>query len=154
MEKSIIENEIQAYINTQTKKQRAYLWGNYEVFTPVVLSKIFGDGKQIISISSIDQRPKFWIVRIDSNQSFEPDEFDIEEIVSAIEEEFGRVPDTGYMTFAEFREAKKSGQLFFDDYTNYKDYTDDCKYPRMDWHGGQWGTLKNFGAVGEKSLNF
>lgn len=154
MGKSKIEKEIQAYIKTQTKRQRAYLWGDYQVFTPVVLSQIFGDGKQVIYIGSIDQRPKFWIARIDSSQSFEPDEFDVEKIVSAIEEEFGSVPETGYMTFEEFKEAKESGRFLFDEYTNYSSYMDDCKYPRMDWHGGHWGTLKNFGAVAEKSLNF
>jgi hypothetical protein len=140
------EKEIRAYIKTQTKRQRAYLWGDYCVFTPVVLSEIFGDGKQVIYIGSIDQRPKFWIARIDSKQSIEPLEFDVEQIICAIEDEFGRVPESGYLTFEQFKEAKKSNSFGFDEYQNYREYKEDCEYPRMDWGGGHWGTLKNFGV--------
>lgn len=138
------EKEIKTFLKHETRRQRAYLWGKYEVFTPVVLSKIFGDGLQIIYFGSIDQRPKFWIVRVDSKTDLDAGVFDEEEIIEAIEEEFGRVPETGHLTATEFREIKKENRLFFD-YNNYKEYMEDCKYPRMDWHGGHWGTLKNFG---------
>src|SRR6478609_3747194 len=130
-----VEKEIRKFLKKETRKQRAYLWGNYEVFSPVVLSKIYGDGKQIIWIASIDQRPKFWIVRIDSKQSLDWPDFDCEIYVDAIEEEFGRSP--GYMTYSEFKEERKLGRLDVD-YLNYKDFLSDCRYPMMYWGGGAW----------------
>lgn len=143
MSKSI-EKQIKAFLDHETRRQRAYLWGKYTVFTPVVLSKQFGDGLQIIYISSMDQRPRFWLARIDSKTDLEAE--GAEEIVDEIEEEFGRVPSEGYITYAEFRKIKKEGRILFD-HENYTEYCEDCRYPRMDWHGGHWGTVKNFAEV-------
>lgn len=141
--KEVKQSEIKAFIKHETRRQRAYLWGEYCVFKPVLLSRIFGDGLQFIYFGSIDQRPKWWLVRVDSKANLEGDVFDYEEILSAIEDEFGRVPEEGYLSGKQFRDIKKSGKLFFD-YDNYRDYRDACKYPAITWGGGHWGTIKNF----------
>jgi hypothetical protein len=139
---SNLEREIRKLLKHECRRQRAYLWGGYCVFTPVVLSKIYGDGLQIVFIGSIDQRPRFWLARIDSKTDM--DFVVAEDIVNEIEEEFGRVPEEGYLSYREFCEIKKEDRIFFD-HNNYKEYKEDCEYPRMDWHGGHWGTIKNFG---------
>ena len=87
-----LSKEIKSFLEKETRLQRAYLWGKYCVFKPAVLSKIFGDGKQIIYVGSINQRPKYWLARVDSKTDVDA-EFIEEQILYALEEEFGRVPD-------------------------------------------------------------
>lgn len=123
--KNEIEKEIQEFLKTETRRQRAYLWGEYCVFTPVVVSKVWGDGLHVIYFGSIDQRPKWWIVRVDSKTNLKATEFDYEAIICAIEDEYGG------------EELKRNGD-------------DKTKYPAITWGGGHWGTIKNFGAVAEK----
>lgn len=89
---------IKNFIKHETRRQRAYLWGKYQVFTPVLVSEIFGDGLQFIYFSTIDNRPKYWIVRIDSKTDIEND-FDWEPILFAIESEFGRWQDDDHLKY-------------------------------------------------------
>jgi hypothetical protein len=71
------------------------LWGNVHQkdFVPCILKKKFGDGKQLISIGTIDDRPKYWLARIDSSINCESRFSDIselsDEILEAIIDEFG-----------------------------------------------------------------
>jgi hypothetical protein len=142
-----MKKAIREFIKHETRRQRAYLWGEYCVFKPVLLKKFWGDGLQFIYFGSIDNRPKWWIARVDSKTNLEADEFNYEEILCAIEDEFGRAPEEGYLTREEFNKIKKSGRLLFD-YENYTDYQQSRKYPVIEWTmGGHWGTIKNFGIT-------
>jgi len=49
------------------RRQAGYLWGQKHFFTPRLLGPVFGDGKQLIRMTSINTRPAFWVVRIDSS---------------------------------------------------------------------------------------
>lgn len=74
------------------------LWtdGDSGMLTPYVCECAFGDGLKLIRIATINQRPNYHIVRVDSSwseSSYEDGETisdHIDEIIQAIEEECGR----------------------------------------------------------------
>jgi hypothetical protein len=74
------------------------LWteGDSGILTPYVCECTFGDGQKLIRISTINQRPNYHVVRVDSRwktSSWADGEVisdHIDEILSAIEEECGR----------------------------------------------------------------
>lgn len=106
-----------------TEKQTVSLWGDEIEFTPEIASEISGDGKQILQITTISQRPQFWLIRIDSKIDVDDDdEFDIEKYIEILEDEFGRVDD--------------------DDFENSNKETIDF-YPSIYWDGGLWGSVYN-----------
>ena len=72
------------------------LWGEkYPKFIPRVCKKKLGDGKQLIWFQTLDQRPYWWWVLIDSKTNVSSDDFDPLEIYDLIEDEFGAIPDEG-----------------------------------------------------------
>lgn len=81
--------DINKFLQNESRRQRAYLWGRYIVFNPVVISKVFGDGLQVIWFTTIDLRPKFWIARIDSKTDIEY-EWDYSDVYNAIVDQFGK----------------------------------------------------------------
>ena len=78
-------------VKEETREQEVSLWGDKLTFTPVIASQKIGNGKKLMALFSLDQRPQYWLVRIDSEMSINDDNFDIEELVNIIEEEFGTV---------------------------------------------------------------
>lgn len=77
------------------------LWveGDSGMLTPHVCEAVFGDGLQLLTISTCNQRPNYWVVRVDSswkqsNWHLGPEDTigeHIDEILGAIEEECGTV---------------------------------------------------------------
>lgn len=105
---------IEDFLKEKTTPITLDQWGNNKTtFTPVVLKKIYGDGLQIIYLWSIDYRPLFWIVRIDSRVN--ANDLDIEEIESDIEDEFGAVNGD----LSENDELYKTTEEIFDLYPMY-----------------------------------
>lgn len=91
-----------ALINGLTKEQilsniqretEASLWGEDVKFKPYLLKQTFGDGEQLIYFSTLDDRPYFWYVLVDSHIDIDVDDLDEEEIYQAIEEECGSYDD-------------------------------------------------------------
>jgi len=84
--------------NTIERRQSGYLWGQKHFFTPRVLGTVFGDGLKVLYLSSINIRPAYWVVRIDSKWSTSNWEKDdglkppgdwLEDVYQAIEHQFG-----------------------------------------------------------------
>ena len=48
-------------------KQTVTHWGKDYIITPVLLDKVFGDGKQTIELSPMNTRPDYYVARIDSS---------------------------------------------------------------------------------------
>lgn len=109
---------MEAYLKKETAPITIRFWAeDYEV-TPYLCGTIIGDGLQLVYISSIDMRPYYWLLRIDSNTNVNEDDFDYEnEILEHVEEECGGC--------------------------NCEDMCD-CEYPIMKWGGGSWGMVANF----------
>jgi hypothetical protein len=77
------------------RPQRTSWWGNTYRFKPVRLNKVFGDGKQIVQLFPINERPRYWIVQVDSAHRDDSDAFFeiLDDIYEAIDEQFGCPPE-------------------------------------------------------------
>lgn len=74
--------------------QKTKWWGSTYEFQPALIEKIYGDGKLLMQLFPINERPRYWVVRVDSRHaSGEADEdafFDmLEDIYDKIDEQFG-----------------------------------------------------------------
>ena len=112
---------MQEWIEWETRERKAQLWGDFITIKPVILENNIGDGKQLIYIGTIDQRPNYWLLKIDSKTDVSSDTFNIEEYLELLEEEFGK--------------ADENDETIFD--------AIDKVYPAVLWSGGHWGSLFN-----------
>lgn len=137
---------LEEWIAKETNPHYTRFWGDRILVKPVCAETILGDGLQLIYFGTIDQRPHRWYLRIDSNTDVYADDFNVEDILQTLEEEFGRIEHYG-CSASEFRSLKKDGYL---DYETYRDYQQACKYPAVAWAGGHWGSVVNMvtGKVG------
>lgn len=138
------------WIAEETRKRESSLWGvKYEI-QPVICSKILGDGLQLVYLGTIDQRPHYWLIRIDSKTDLSSINFNIETLLEPLEEEFGRYPEIELSGSEEFWKLKKSKDRMIRnkvrDWTSWKQYDSDCQYPALWWSGGHWGMVVNFGT--------
>lgn len=82
--------QIEQYLEQEQKEVKTSLWGNEITFKPYLLERVFGDGMKLIYFGTHDDRPYWWLVRVDSSANIDdPCEFDSEEIYQEIEEECG-----------------------------------------------------------------
>lgn len=108
IKKPEIIDKILAYEQEEIEPE---LWGEkYPKFKPYLLEKKFGDGQLLIYFGTCDDRPYWWLVRVDSKEKIDdPLEFDSEAIYEAIEEECGgwipdytaEIDDDGYDEYGE-----------------------------------------------------
>lgn len=131
---------IEEWIKKSTAPREISLWGEVydKEFEPPVVSKIQGDGKQLIYFGTIDQRPRWWLLRIDSGINIE-DDFDTETFFyEPIEDEFGRQDEWVY-------EEDFPKSEFSEYYDSYQDYLDENNFPKMEYNtsGCHWGVVVN-----------
>jgi len=134
------------WIAYETRKRKTTFWAQEYEIEPVISETILGDGLQLAYIGTIDQRPNYWLIRIDSKTDLLSDEFDIEELLNILEEEFGRHPDK-VIDREEFEAYKANDENCLENYETFEEYESACKYPAVWWGGGHWGTIVNFGKV-------
>lgn len=83
------------------KRERAYLWVPSDAisFVPRLLPTIFGDGRALFTIATINQRPAYWVIRacstwgcgLDSRSAPGPDFMEMtDDIMTELEDAFGR----------------------------------------------------------------
>jgi hypothetical protein len=78
------------------RPQKRHWWGCDYEFTPALLDKTYGDGKQLLQLFPIMERPRYWVVRIDSTCDGSDSDalFEIlDDIYDAIDEQFGCPPE-------------------------------------------------------------
>lgn len=79
-----------------TKKEK--LWGKKKLVQPAFCAKRLGDGKQLIGISPLNDRPNYYLLYGDSSWVVNNQLIDdfmalhIDEIIGTLEEEFGKNP--------------------------------------------------------------
>ena len=75
------------------RPRKVRFWGNDYRITPRLVDEIFGDGKRLLTLTPISDRPNYYVVRIDSATDLNGYDF-IDEILDAIyeviEDQFGR----------------------------------------------------------------
>lgn len=128
-------------------EQTSYLWveGDTPPFTPYLLPTIFGDGRALFALATINQRPKYWIIRgcstwqcgRDLEDGSGPDFAElVDDLLTELENAFGR-GRCGY-----------SGNSLFDpreerlEWCQCEECDDDyvAKWPEVDDHYGcSWG---------------
>jgi hypothetical protein len=85
-----------------------HLWTEADAitFAPALLDTVYGDGRALFTIGTINQRPAFWVIRGDSGWAYDLDHGDtpddapdfgdlVEDILRDMEEYFGRA-ECGY----------------------------------------------------------
>lgn len=83
------------------KRERAHLWTPADAitFTPRVLPKVYGDGRALFALATINQRPAYWVIRAcstwgcghDREDAAGPDFAEMtDEILTDLEDAFGR----------------------------------------------------------------
>lgn len=82
------------------------LWteGDRGMMTPYVCEHSFGDGLHLLTVTTINQRPNYWVVRVDSSWPEMRRGYDylrdstvgehIDDVLTAIEEECGKVGES------------------------------------------------------------
>lgn len=142
---------MEEWISHKTRKRTVEFWGQEHEIQPVICSDVQGDGLQLVYVQSIDQRPNYWLLRIDSKTNVEADDFDIETLLEPLEEEFGMEPDYYCDSNEEFFEAKIDkhhlGHDWAKEYDTYEEYKAAFDFPCVWWQGGFFGTIKNFGTI-------
>lgn len=142
---------MEEWISHETRKRTVEFWGQEHEIQPVICSDVQGDGLQLVYVESIDQRPNYWLLRVDSKTNVEADDFDIETLLEPLEEEFGREPDYYCHSNKEFFEAKIDkhhlGHDWAKEYDTYEEYEAAFDFPCVWWQGGFFGTIKNFGTI-------
>ena len=90
----------------------------------ILSETVIGDGKQLIYFGTMNQRPNYWLIRIDSETNTESDDFNdngIDEIIEILTEEFG--------------EWNEDNEEF--------DPDDNCQYPIINLNAGYfWGVCE------------
>ena len=130
------------WIEKETSMRTAKLWGEGVDFEPVLCSEILGDGQQLVYLGTISQRPYYWLIRIDSKTDIESNEFDVEDILQPIEDDFGRQLD--YISEEEFEQLKSEGEDECVECETYDNWIEsNWNYPRIGWDGGHWGLVVN-----------
>jgi len=132
------------------KRERAYLWVPEQAitFVPRVLPKIYGDGRALFAIATINQRPAYWVIRacstwgsgFDRDDSTGPDFAEMtDDILTDLEEAFGngRCGYSGNSLFWPKRERMRNCQC-----EECTDRYATARWPMVDGYGGcSWGRI-------------
>jgi hypothetical protein len=153
-----IHARLKAAIEIETT---AHLWtpSGAITFTPYLMNTIYGDGRALFYVGTINQRPRYWVIRGDSGWDCgndypgrEDDEFYIgefiEEIITHLEEELGTAR-CGYCGQSlsmyspeEWREANPP-VCDQEGCEAQEDLDAGCAWPAVDDNGGcHWGRKK------------
>ncbi len=108
-------------------------------FTPSVCDEIFGDGRCLFKITTINNRPRFWIIRGCSSWRIGSGENDdvfehIDEITNAIEIQFGSTNCFDVDEKGRFID-EETGEPAIDAYIEYPviNTSIGCSWARMSW---------------------
>lgn len=79
------------------RRDRAYLWTPADAisFTPRVLPHIYGDGRALFALATINQRPRYWVIRACSTWGCGMDR------ETAADLDFAEMTDPGPATYVE-----------------------------------------------------
>lgn len=137
------------------KRQSSYLWvpEHSITFTPRLLPVICGDGRALFALTTINQRPAYWVIRgcstwgsgYDREDSVGPDFAEVsDDLLTELEDAFGngRCGYSGNSLFWPRKERLRNCQCEECDEKRWKarwpmvDGEGGCSWSRMDWPNG------------------
>jgi hypothetical protein len=132
------------------RRTTSYLWvpGDTPPFKPALLPLIYGDGRALFTLSTINQRPRYWVIRGDSRWScgFDGESTDapdfgelVDDIVTDLEDCFGigRCGYSGNSLFLSKRERVRDCRC-----EDCMDARQRARWPMVDDYGGcSWGRM-------------
>lgn len=136
------------------RPERAYLWtpSHTIAFTPRVLPKVYGDGRALFALATINQRPAYWVIRacsswgsaFDREDGLGPDFAEMtDEILTDLEDAFGngRCGYSGSSLFWPKRERMRNCKCEDCEAGPMArwpmvDGSGGCSWSRMDWPPG------------------
>lgn len=139
------QSEFQSRLRTAIERRvTSYLWvqGDTPPFRPALLPKIYGDGRALFAIATINQRPRYYVIQGDSTwDSSEGPQFSelVDDILTDLEEHFGNAR-CGY----------SGNNLYHPKYERVRNCKcEDCsdgkfraRWPMVDADGGcSWGRM-------------
>lgn len=137
-----VDTILAALVKAIERKETSYLWtpGDTKPFIPRVLPRVFGDGRALLALSSLNQRPAYWVIRIHSTWGDEEIHEHMEGIWEALEDAFGR-GRCGYSGNSLF--LTKRERLYNCKCEDCSDGTFRARWPMVDDAGGcSWGWMK------------
>ncbi|HEY0125013.1 MAG TPA: hypothetical protein VGC14_25265 [Rhizobium sp.] len=151
--RSIENDEVHArLVEAIEKPESAYLWDPaYTIeFTPRVLPLVYGDGRALFTLATINQRPAYWVIRGCSTWGCDMDRGDAtgpgfgeltDDILTDLEEQFGsgRCGYQGESLFYPKDERHCDCEECQDDYVASWPEVDGyggCSWSRSDWPPG------------------
>lgn len=101
MSKRKITTEEIELLKPFTKKRKISLWGQVvdTAFEPVLLDTVFGDGLKLMSFRTINNRPRYYLVLVDSKTPINSSDCDA--IYDFFEDTCGEFPDCIYIAIEE-----------------------------------------------------
>ncbi len=132
---------IQALLEKELMPHNIHLYGESYQVAPAFVDDKDSDGLQLIWLSSMNTRPQYYILRIDSSINLDANNFDIEVLLQLISEKFG---STDYYVCID-----RKNELYIlegdPNNPNTKKFTrKDLSFPMLCWESGSWGLIKNF----------
>jgi hypothetical protein len=137
------------------KREKSYLWVPSQsiTFTPRLLDTIYGDGRALFTIATINQRPAYWVIRAcstwgsgdDREDATGPDFGEVtDQIMTDLEDQFGRgrCGYSGNSLFWPRKERLRNCQCEECDEKRFKarwpmvDDDGGCSWSRCDWPPG------------------
>lgn len=134
------------------KPERAYLWTPADAieFTPRVLPLVYGDGRALFTLATINQRPAYWVIRAcstwgsayDREEASGPDFAELtDDILTDLEEAFGsgQCGYSGESLFLPKEDRSCDCEECQDDYVAAWPEVDECggcSWSRCDWPEG------------------
>lgn len=135
---------VEELIKRETESRETMFWGRKSTVTPALVDEVHGDGLQVVWLSSINTRPNYYLLRIDSSVVLDDDESlpdkdkteygtVLEMLLQLIEEQYGDI----------YRYAEGAGCMYYDpDDDGIEPF--EYSFPMLNWGGGSWGLIANF----------
>lgn len=134
-----LEKIIMKVVTKETRRRQSSLWGQSCWIEPRYCGIANGDGRQVVYLKTGDNRPDYYVLRIDSNVDIDSDEFDPEVLLCCIEEQYRNVND--------FLEVEIDGKIMYTDPFGDDEYFPESitDFPCLSTGNGYWwGSIKNF----------
>lgn len=133
-----LEKLIQAEIKKECRPRMSSLWGQRCKISPALVDTGRGDRAQLVWVQPMDTRPDYYVLRIDSNEDVEAEDYEWDEkLLCAIEEAYDSYDRYDWNWNGK---GQWVGQYVWDKSEPPIEY----KWPMLHWGGGSWGVIKNF----------